>query len=127
MKKLYYKTIRYDVTTKRYGKLYDIDHSRMKYVYIEENQAKDSEKIFKTFEDYPVDKWLTEFRKKPYFNIDWCTKIYKSNFKEGTELITYTKVKENSVSFEFLMKNLSALEFIAYCKDKGLTICPMSK
>lgn len=50
-------------------------------------------------------------------------KIFREDFKEFK--ITYTPVEEKDCTMATLLKELSTEDFIKYCKDNTLNICPL--
>lgn len=46
-------------------------------------------------------------------------------FFNATRTVYYKEVDEDSYTMKQLMEKLSSKEFIAYCKDNGLNVCPM--
>lgn len=53
--------------------------------------------------------------------------ITKKNFKSGSLNRSYEEIDTSFYSIQELMKRLSAEDFIQYCKDNGLTVCPIGQ
>lgn len=92
-------------------------------------------KEFTTFEEFYKEYGFenkTFFKHEPYVAVGVLThevvfgKIKKADFVDYKIVNTYKEVQYN-YTMEDLMKNLKASDFIEYCKDNGLNVCPIMK
>lgn len=120
MNKLYLRTVEYDAYNKKGDRMIVERITCLHYGEIPEMES--SEIAFNYLYDYYGDKC---FGRRIESNYRWRSYMTEREFLNATRTVCYKEVDEDSYTMKQLMEKLSSKEFIAYCKDNGLNVCPM--
>lgn len=121
MNKLYLRTVEYDVFDKNGRKMIVDKMSKIHY----------GEMPNRRFNELTFDDLYCKYGSRFLFlkGIDSCYRfgdyVAEAAFGSAIQDIYYEEIDESFYTIQNLMKELPSKEFIAYCKDNGLNVCPM--
>lgn len=128
MKKIYRKAHTLYINNKPF----DVKSFHFRWFYGDIPEKQDL--IFTDFNEFynSVSGWSQVWRGATWFNnktiktVGKPRTITKANFKNANWERSYEEIDTSIFSLSELMERLSAKDFIEYCKDNGLTVCPIT-
>lgn len=121
MNKLYLRTVEYDVFDKNGQKIVIDKMAKIHY----------GEMPNRRFNELTFDDLYCNYGSRFLFwkGIDsrchFGDYVAEEAFGSAIQDIYYEEIDESFYTIQNLMKELPSKEFIAYCKDNGLNVCPM--
>lgn len=121
MNKLYLRTVEYDAFDKKGQKIVIDKMAKMHYGEIPNRQL--NELTFDYLYYHYGSRFL--FRKGIDSRCHFGDYISEAAFGSAVQDIYYEEIDESFYTIQNLIEELSSKEFIAYCKDNGLNVCPI--